>query len=156
MTDFGFGELSDEGRCSKCGKIPAEGSWPFCPHPPKSSPMISRDEIPGGMTIENGFPEPRTFYSYSEMNRAFDEAGLYRKEVHCPTPGTDHDPAGVQNSRRYIDPYTLESAKALVARQGQPKEKEWDAVEAGVFRPGKTSVINDNLAITLQKRGERQ
>ena len=111
-----------------------------------SRPTLERssyvqDDIPGGMTLENVGAEPVTVFSYSEMDRLLESRGLRRKEKWCPTPGTNRDPAGVQDSRKYMDPQTLENATTLILRaqgaiaketQELVREKEW---QDRAFRP---------------------
>lgn len=106
--------------CERCFKTTTDGEHGvgLCPYEPRSrGAAIQVDDIPGGIVIENGFKTPQTFYSKSAMDRAFAENGLTRKERWAPTPGSDIDPAGVQNSARYIDPYTMENARILLSRE---------------------------------------
>lgn len=57
------------------------------------------------------------------------EHGLREKEKFCPKPGTDIDPAGVQNPKGYVDNYTLEAGKALMLRaQGASETFNPDSV----------------------------
>lgn len=83
-----------------------------------SSTAIVRDDIPGGVTVENYGPTPLTFYSHSERRRYMAAHGLHEKEKWCPMPGTDIDPQGIPNPNGYMDPYTLESARVLLSRNG--------------------------------------
>lgn len=129
-------EVNEQGEtvCLKCGVRIVAPMWPFCPHgvPVTAAREDKRsllgDEIPGGLVLENVGPEPVTVHSYTEMNQLFASRGLQRKETFCPTPGTDHDPAGVQNPRGYMDPVTLANGAELILR-GQQAQEEDDFVE---------------------------
>lgn len=108
--------------------------WPFCPHPPSAgAAAIERDEIPGGLTVENYGPNPITFYSHSERRAYMKAHGLNELEKFCPMPGTDKDPQGIPNPAGYLDPQTLENARILISRNGAGREAEWDPKEAGVL-----------------------
>lgn len=64
--------------CDQCGHVFRIGDFPFCGpngHERAKWSVIS-DDVPGGFTVENGFDEPRTFYSKSEHARALAERGL--------------------------------------------------------------------------------
>lgn len=120
--------------CQNCGAELEIGSWPFCPHG-KSSMSAHTDDIPGGMWMENLGPEPVKVYSHTERERIMKERGLELKEKFCPMPGTDIDPAGVQNPRGYVDATTLANGAALICRQQtQGKESDFDGVRDGVIR----------------------
>lgn len=139
MADY----INDDGQtvCGKCGHIFMGGEWPFCPHPQREgSPMIERDEIPGGITLENYGPHPVTVYSHSERRRLMVAQGLQEKETFCPLPGTDKDPQGIPNPKGYVDKQTLANATELICRNGQA-EREWDPVEAGVLTNQKSGPI---------------
>lgn len=145
--------------CENCGQevkrlvIHEKALWCQSCH---NRPAIERssyvqDDIPGGYVMENVGPEPVTVYSYTEMNQLLESRGLARKERFCPTPGTDRDPAGVVDSRKYMDPQTLANATELILRaQGvlkqeaeqTQKDKEW-AEKA--FRP-KEMVLTEKEA----------
>lgn len=123
--------------CENCGReskrlvIHEKALWCGDCH---NRPQIERssyvqDDIPGGMVLENAGPEPVTVYSYTEMNQLFESRGLTRKEKFCPTPGTDKDPAGVQDSRKYMDPYTLEAATTLILRAQGVEQAETERIE---------------------------
>lgn len=87
-----------------------------------------QDSIPGGLVLENVGPEPVRVDSYTEMDALFESRGLTRREKFSPTPGTSKDPAGVMDSRKYMDPYTLEAGKALILRSsGADAKKAEDA-----------------------------
>jgi hypothetical protein len=120
--------------CERCGVEIVEGMWPFCPHPLSGhAAAIARDEIPGGLTVENYGPDLITFYSHSERRRYMAEHGLVEKEKFCPMPGTDIDPQGIPNPKGYMDPYTMEAGRILMSRNGARRDPEWDPREAGVL-----------------------
>lgn len=133
MTDFGYGDIID-GKCSKCEHIMVPGDYPFCPHG-VGMHAVARDEIPGGITLENYGPNPITFYSHSERRRHMKEHGLQEKEKFCPFPGTDKDPQGIPNPMGYLDKQTLENARILVSRNGtsQPVIAPDTSVVTGVM-----------------------
>lgn len=116
-TDFGYGDLVN-GTCSKCGRAVGAGEFPFCPHG-LGHAAIARDEIPGGVVVENYGPHPMRFDSHSERRRYMKANGLVEKDRFCPTPGTDKDPQGIPNPAGYVDEKTLENARALISRNGQ-------------------------------------
>jgi hypothetical protein len=64
--------------CEHCGVDVQIGMWAFCPHE-KGANTVVGDDWPGGKTFENGWPEPRTFYSNSEHQRALAAAGLQNR-----------------------------------------------------------------------------
>jgi hypothetical protein len=99
---------------------------------------IQRDEIPGGITLENYGPNPVTFYSHSERRKYMEAHGLREKEKFCPMPGTDVDPQGIPNPRGYVDAKTLENGAILLTRQ---REVKWDGVKAGVLRDITVSTV---------------
>lgn len=142
--------------CEKCGQELQVGQWPFCPHTAirgdEYRSTYVPDEIPGGLTLENVGPTPVTVYSYTEMNQLYASRGLTRIERHCPTPGTDHDPAGVQDPAKYIDPYTLEAGKALILRAQGQRNEEAANEEFGrrVFRDQGTRTLSESEAATAQ------
>src|SRR5438876_8155268 len=93
-------------HCDTCGQILSVGQWPMCPHEYGShSPF--RDEIPGGIVVENYGPKPIRFDSHSERRAYMKAHGLSEKEHWAPFPGTDKDPMGIPNPAGYMDPYTL-------------------------------------------------
>lgn len=126
--------VTDAGTvCGKCGLLLQEGQWPFCPHPQSGSPMIVRDEIPGGIIVENYGPHPMRFDSHSAMQKYRDAHGLQLLGKFCPMPGTDIDPQGIPNPAGYMDKQTLANATELICRNGARIEPEWDPREAGVL-----------------------
>lgn len=114
--------------CEKCGAELHIGDHPFCPHG-RSRGAIQRDEIPGGLVVQNYGPEPIRFDSHSERRAYMKANGLQEKEKFCPTPGTDIDPAGIPNPAGYMDPQTLENARILLSRNGARQEQEPDISE---------------------------
>lgn len=132
--------------CPKCSVIITLGMWPFCPHPAANTAMIIRDEIPGGITLENYGPNPVTFHSYSEIHAYHKANGLQLKEKFCPAPGTDIDPQGIPNPAGYVDAYTLAAGAELMCRNGAKKDPEWDGVEAGVLRDVQVGHITERDA----------
>lgn len=116
--------IDDQGQtvCDVCNHYIKISDWPFCPHE-RSGMATFRDDIPGGLTVENYGPTPMTFYSHSERRRYMEAHGLQEREKFSPFPGTDKDPAGIPNPAGYMDPYTLESARALICRVSTPNHK---------------------------------
>jgi hypothetical protein len=107
--------------CPACG-VPTERSYAY------NGVTSFRDDIPGGITLENYGKDPVTFYSHTERRAYMQKHGLFEKEKFCPFPGTDKDPQGIPNPKGYIDPYTLENARILVERQqlAGGKKEEFD------------------------------
>ena len=121
MRDY----IDDEGtHCGTCGVIIQGGMWPFCPHESAESVMITRDEIPGGITLENYGPRPVTFYSHTERRAYMATQGLVEKEKFCPMPGTDVDPQGIPNPAGYMDAQTMENGRILMSRNGRSSAPE--------------------------------
>ncbi len=77
--------------CEACGKTLDVGEWPYCPHGFGVS-RITRDEIPGGMVLENLGPEPVKVYSHSERRAIMKARGLREQVRHMPVPGSDKSP----------------------------------------------------------------
>lgn len=71
--------------CDTCGEQIEVSDWPFCPHG-KGANTVVPDDIPGGQVFENGWAEPRKFYSRSEHRRALAAAGL---EIRAKNAGPD-------------------------------------------------------------------
>lgn len=101
--------------CEKCNHYIQMGEHPFCPHEPTHA-MIIRDEIPGGMWLENYGPKPIKVYSHTERRLVMNKQGLIEKDVFCPFPGTDKDPQGIPNPAGYVDKQTLENGRILLTR----------------------------------------
>lgn len=123
--------MVDKVICSKCGVGIGISDWPFCPHGATKTVMIERDEIPGGLTVENYGRDPITFYSHTERRKYMKAHGLTEKERFSPFPGTDKDPQGIPNPAGYVDPKTRENARVLLTRQ---RGETGDGVQAGTFR----------------------
>lgn len=140
--------IADDGNvlCDTCGKVLGVGEYPFCPHG-FGDAAIQRDEIPGGILLENYGPHPIRFYSYGEIHRYQETHGLHEREKFSPMPGTDIDPQGIPNPAGYKDPQTLLNAAELICRNGQ---KTWDAQDAGVLRLWPTRYGTNEEAIDAQ------
>lgn len=109
--------------CDKCGHTYQIGDFPFCPHQPGPA-AVARDEIPGGVTLENYGRHPVTFYSHSERRRYMLKHNLREKESFAPFPGTDKDPQGIPNPAGFMDPKTLDNARVLLSRNGDGAKVE--------------------------------
>jgi hypothetical protein len=145
---------ADVDRCERCFKTRGDGEHGvgLCPLEPRSrATAIITDDIPGGVTYENYGPHPRTFYSHTERRRFMAEHGLTQKEKFCPTPGTDRDPAGVQDSRKYIDPYTMANAVELLSRCA-PRSP--DAVDLGKVLRGEFNISAEKDAVQVAEGGD--
>lgn len=115
--------------CERCGKELGLGDYPFCKGSPtdheRGATGIARDEIPGGMWLENYGPHPIKVYSHGERKRImrtvqFDKTTgkpyiLTEKESFAPMPGTDKDAQGIPNPEGYRDL----SAAAIIMRNGR-------------------------------------
>ena len=62
-------------RCYQDATIGEHGVG-LCPLEPRKANAVIPDEIPGGQIFENGFREPKKFYSHSEHRRALAAEGL--------------------------------------------------------------------------------
>jgi len=113
-----------ESICEKCGAVLQVGDYPFCPHG-RSALVAIPDDVPGGFTVENGFAEPRTFYSKSAHQRALAAENCEQRAYWHP---------GDKHLTRW-DSVDLDAARALVT----PRPKG-DAVitvtEGESFRAG--------------------
>ena len=92
--------------CDCCGVELRVGDYPFCPHG-KSTLATHADDVPGGFVAENGFSEPRRFYSHSAHERALAAEGY---EIRAKWAGPDD-----KHLTRW-DTVDLDSARALVSR----------------------------------------
>lgn len=95
--------------CEKCGRALRVGDFPFCPHETGAQTVVG-DDVPGGFWMENGFDEPRKFYSKSEHVKALAAEGL---EIRAKWAGPND---------KYLtrwDSVDLEGAAALVSRGAQ-------------------------------------
>lgn len=97
--------------CDECGAELHVGDYPFCPHG-SGSQAVAQDEIPGGMWVENGFPQPIKVYSHSEHRRLLAERGLEIRAKYCG----DAD-KHLTNWAAGIDRATLDNAAVLVSRR---------------------------------------
>lgn len=103
-------------HCAACDRWQTIVSWDHQPLPPcvcgaayERDPSVTAhavigDEWPGGKVFENGFPEPRRFYSRSEYHRALAERGLRVRGD------------GEEGSWATVSPQSLADATALVTR----------------------------------------
>ena len=107
-------------KCPACGGE-TERTWAKMPE----RVMITRDEIPGGVTLENYGHEPVTFYSHSERRAYMKAHGLQEMVRHVGVPGSDKSP--YTTSWATSDPYTLEQARLLLERTGR-EPVTWDHV----------------------------
>lgn len=122
--------------CERCGIELKVGDYPFCQGDPtrhtRQATSIARDEIPGGVVVENYGRHPVRFYSHTERRAYMKAHHLHEKETFCPLPGTDKDPQGIPNPKGYLDPQTLKNAEALILRA--QKADSFDAETSGVMR----------------------
>jgi hypothetical protein len=129
----------DEVKCEKCGAILEVGMFPFCSrrfpgtHEYGTS-FRQRDEIPGGITLDNYGAEPVTFYSHSERRKWMADHGLHEKEKCTPFPGTDKDPMGIPRPEGYIDLQTMKNREILALRAAGCKTDE-DTVDGVLVNP---------------------
>jgi len=89
--------------CDACGAVLAMGDWPFCPHG-RSTLTVVADDVPGGFVAENGFSEPRRFYSKSAHRAALAAENCEMRPTWRP---------GDKHLTRW-DSVDLDAAKALV------------------------------------------
>lgn len=111
--------------CDQCNVELHVGDYPFCHGDPtahtRSASTVIGDEIPGGMVVENGFPEPIRVYSHSEHRRLLAERGL---EIRAKW-------AGPQD--KHLKPWhtvDLEAAKTLLERGAQARQAKADLQRA--------------------------
>lgn len=117
---------------------------------------IFRDEIPGGVTVENYGPNPITFYSHSERRRYMAAHGLQEREKFCPMPGTDRDPQGIPNPKGYMDPYTLESARILLSRGARVETPADDPTAGGMLGATFSGTITKDDAVAVEAGDPRR
>ena len=83
-----------EGRdcvaCPHCGGQ-AQREW-------RGAPAMRPDSIPGGLTLENLGPRPKTFYSRTEIKDEMRARGVEPHVRHVGLPGGDRNP----NTTRWI------------------------------------------------------
>jgi hypothetical protein len=78
--------------------------------------------------------EPVHITSHAQRRALMAAGGLVEFIRHTPVPGTDKSPHTTDWSKGSIDPYTLESARILVSRQGgKHEETEEEAPVANMF-----------------------
>lgn len=104
--------------CEKCGAVVSVSDWPFCPHGTRGAYSNIPDDVPGGFVAENGFTEPRRFYSHSEHRRALAERGLEIRAKHAG----DRD-KHLTNWAAAIDPVTMANAAELLTRGTRTREE---------------------------------
>lgn len=83
---------------------------------------------PGGLTLWNmGVPGPTVVYSETERQQIMKERGLREAVWHIPLPESDQSPV----TRSWDTPcaYTLEQARILVSRQGEPRDPDAGRLE---------------------------
>jgi hypothetical protein len=107
----GHATYADPNRCESCGEVMAVGAWPFCPHPPPGKFNIVADDVPGGFIAENGFAEPRKFYSHSEHRAALAAEGV---EIRAKWAGPGDKI--MSNWAAGMDAGTLENARTRLGR----------------------------------------
>jgi hypothetical protein len=107
----GHATYADPNRCESCGELMRPGDWPFCPHGQPGKFSIVPDEVPGGFMVENGFNEPRKFYSHSEHRAALAADGL---EIRAKWAGPGDKI--MTNWAAGIDAGTMDNARTLLGR----------------------------------------
>ena len=68
-----------------CGGV-AEKVWAGC------APMMIRDSIRGGVVLENLTPQPKRFYSRTEIKDEMRARGVREMVRHVGVPGSDKSP----------------------------------------------------------------
>jgi hypothetical protein len=102
-------------RCEKCNAELRIGDYPFCPHG-RFSGAAHPDDVPGGFTVENGFSEPRTFYSKKAHLEALDREGNMLMPIY-----RENDKVLI-NWAAGIDAKTMENAAVLMTRRSSKPE----------------------------------
>jgi hypothetical protein len=120
--------------CDKCHAVLEIGSWPWCPHDTGASFNVQPDSVPGGFWTENGWSQPRKFYSRSEHLKALDTEGLQMAPRHVPN--------GKLALWSSVD---LEAARALVSRGTSPR-----AAEQKVLPPPDDSITVTDAGWTVK------
>ena len=77
-------ELRNSVTCKHCGHI-AGREW-------RHAPSMRPDSIPGGLTLENLGPTPKTFYSRTEIKDEMRARGVEQHVRHVGLPGSDKSP----------------------------------------------------------------
>ena len=101
----------DVASCPRCGHLLTR-TWDI-----GRAPVVRPDSIPGGQLIENLTPQPKRYYSKSEIKLAMEVAGVEPLVRHVGEPGSDKSPH--TTSWTGMDAQTLENARVLVER-GSP------------------------------------
>lgn len=97
--------------CDRCGGSAGEHGVGLCAYQPRKAGFgVTTDDVPGGFTVENAWPEPRTFYSQSAYEKALKADGMMLRPKHVP--------GGKLMNWATTDPQTLENARQLVSRRG--------------------------------------
>lgn len=117
---------------------------------------FSPDEYPGGpITLENYGAKPVEFRAESERVAYMQKHELHLKERWCPFPGTDRDPAGVQNPEGYVDKVTLDNRAELFLRaHGAKKDDSIEGVVGHTF--GGVLSHQDAVAVSTGTDPNRQ
>jgi len=97
--------------CEACGYELHIGDYPFCPHG-RGQHGVQPDDVPGGFWAENGFSEPRQFFSRSAHERALAAEGC---EIRAKWAGPED-----KHLTRW-DTVDLEAAKSLLERGSQAR-----------------------------------
>ena len=113
-------------KCQRCATVTRNVTLRACEHPPCAcggdteylwtehpSARFTDESFIGGQVIENLGHEPVTVYSRTELKQEMLKRGLEQRIKYVPG---DHY---LTDWSKSIDPYTLESAKALVSRQAE-------------------------------------
>lgn len=108
------------------------------------------DDIPGGMVLENYGPHPIRVYSHTERRRIMAERGLRLKEQWAPLPGTGRDPQGIPNPIGFMDPQTIENARALVSRQGEVEPDE-EAISFTPFNSAHDRIVTGMTVASINR-----
>lgn len=132
--------INEQGEvcCDTCGKVLRVGEYAFCPHGFGGS-AVHGDEYPGGKILENGVAVPTRVDSKSEERALREKHGYQVKEKFCPTPGTDKDPAGVQNPEGYVDDTTMRNRQALFLRGQKVRDPQDSPTGFKTFDEGELS-----------------
>lgn len=137
--------------CDKCGQELKIGDHPFCPHG-SSNGTIARDEIPGGIIVENYGPHPMRFDSHSERRAYMVANGLTEREKFSPAPGTDIDPAGIPNPKGYVDDYTRRAGEAMILRQQGSGCQPTSVEEVDPVASGELILFNETRTMPRSKK----
>ena len=152
--------------CAMCGTFQMMVAWddktalcPDCGEPTvRTYAAVStfRDDIPGGIVVENYGPKPIRFDSHTERRRYMREHGLQERERYSPMPGTDKDPQGIPNPKGYVDPYTLEAGRILIERQQQAGRGEPEFDGSKVLTDMQTGTISERDVVSITSGDPRR